>query len=776
MHLRLRTFGNVYLSRDEQVLSGVAAQRRLLAILTVLSTVAERGITRDKLLALLWSEGEPERSRHALTQSLYHIRKALGAEKIFLSGGDLRINPEVLSSDVGDFQRAVRESRFEEAAGLYAGPFLDGFYLNGDPEFDFWVSSERDRLAREFAEALRCLAEAAQATGDPAAELKWRTRLADHDPLNGGAIAGLMSAMIATGDHASALQRARGYESRIRAELDLPPDRAVTDLLASLPRPAATPQIEAEEPATPVAESVNTDDARAFANAPHVVEFVPPAAPARARSRQRRGLFIGAAAAILATAVATRVAASHIASDRDAARRATIAVAPFHVEASNATAAYLREGLLDLLSTRIADADRKRAADPTSVLRAWRNAHLEDDSMPSPAVAASIARDLDAGEVVVGSLRTTDSGVAIHASLIDALTGHVRANVDATGSADSLIALTDRIISGLILPEAGDHLASLPHPPTVSPTALRAYLNGRAAYRHADYSGAVQAYNRAIVLDPNFALAALGLAMSADRVNAAEQHDRGLAIAWAKQDQLPEADRAYLRAFAGPRYPSPSSAGDALAAWERVVRVAPDRAEGWYELGESFYYDGDLLGMHDALPRSEQALRRALRLDPTFTPAARMLAVLLARRGDTVALRQVVGAATQEDTADAMTVFVRWRAAQALKDSRELARVRRSFDDAPNGALRMIAMTAQFDGVSVVDGDRALAILGRRALTDAELVDVALARHSRALNGGNYKEALEITSELARYQPALHPQLRLRVLDALYSRGDESAA
>ncbi len=98
MHLRLRTFGNVYLSRDDQVLSGVAAQRRLLAILTVLSTVGERGITRDKLLALLWSEGEPERSRHALTQSLYNISKARGAEKNFHIGGDLRINPDVLSS------------------------------------------------------------------------------------------------------------------------------------------------------------------------------------------------------------------------------------------------------------------------------------------------------------------------------------------------------------------------------------------------------------------------------------------------------------------------------------------------------------------------------------------------------------------------------------------------------------------------------------------------------------------------------------------------------
>ena len=38
---------------------------------------------RDKLLALLWSEGEPDKSRHALTQSLYHIRKALGVERIF---------------------------------------------------------------------------------------------------------------------------------------------------------------------------------------------------------------------------------------------------------------------------------------------------------------------------------------------------------------------------------------------------------------------------------------------------------------------------------------------------------------------------------------------------------------------------------------------------------------------------------------------------------------------------------------------------------------------
>ena len=806
MSLRLRTFGSVYLSRDGALLSGAAAQKRLLAILTVLATVGERGITRDKLLALLWSEGEPDRSRHALTQSLYHIRKALRVEQIFLSGGDLRINPDVITSDVDDFQRALREQRYEDAVAVYGGPFLDGFYLSGDPEFDFWVSSERDRLTRDLADGLRMLAEAAQLNGDAGAELKWRARLADHDPLNGAAIASLMTCLISSGDHAGALQRARAYESRIRLELDLPPDRAVCALVATLRRPTPAGGVTAPRLTDSAAERSPADlhreeedlaaeappgdreaaaaVAQTSADAP-VTVVAPAALPATrpapsASSRMifgaRRDLLIGGAASLAAIAIVTRVAASHIASDRAQTRQSTIAVAPFHVQASNATGAYLREGLVDLLSTRIADADRKRAADPARVMNAWRAAGLGGDSMPSADVVARVARELNAGEIVTGSLTTSAAGVTVHASLIDASTAKVRSSVDATGSPDSLIALTDRIISGLILQEGSDHFAELPHPLTVSPTALRAYLAGRVAYRHADYSSAARSYGRAIIQDPDFALAALGLAISADHVNAAEQHDRGLAIAWAKQDQLSPSDRAFLHAFAGPRYPSPSSAGDALAAWERVVRVAPDRAEGWYELGESFYYDGDLLGMRDALPRSAAALRHALTLDPTFTPAARMLALLLARQGDTSSLRRLMASPELADTADAMSVFVRWRAAQELHDPRELTRVRRSFDDAPNSALRSIAMTAQFDGVSVSDGDRALAILGRRALTDAELVDVALARHSRALNTGDYRTALAITGELGAYQPALHPQLRLRVLDALYSNGDKEAA
>ena len=77
-----------------------------------------------------------------------------------------------------------------------------------------------------------------------------------------------------------------------------------------------------------------------------------------------------------------------------------------------------------------------------------------------------------------------------------------------------------------------------------------------------------------------------------------------------------------------------SQASETLGAWERVVRIAPDRADGWLALGESFYFDGELLGIHDGPVRAAAAFRRALELNPSFAPARRMLTLVLARQGD----------------------------------------------------------------------------------------------------------------------------------------------
>src|SRR5262249_23666267 len=180
-----------------------------------------------------------------------------------------------------------------------------------------------------------------------------------------------------------------------------------------------------------------------------------------------------------------------------------------------------------------------------------------------------------------GSIQPAGPGtVSVTASLVDVANARVRGSVRVAGAPDSLIAISDRIVAGLILPEA-EKGSSLPEPPSISPSALRDYLAGRAAYRLSDYNGALRAYGQAVAEEPKFALAALGLAMSADKANSAEQHDRGVAIAWAQQASLPPADRAFLRAFAGPRYPQPSSASETLDAWREGVRLPPGRADAW---------------------------------------------------------------------------------------------------------------------------------------------------------------------------------------------------
>src|ERR1051326_9387622 len=86
--LRLRTFGGLSLEQDGQPITGAASQRRRLALLAILATGQGRGVTRDRVLALLGPERVTERGSHALAQALYALRRDLGADPLAESGAD----------------------------------------------------------------------------------------------------------------------------------------------------------------------------------------------------------------------------------------------------------------------------------------------------------------------------------------------------------------------------------------------------------------------------------------------------------------------------------------------------------------------------------------------------------------------------------------------------------------------------------------------------------------------------------------------------------------
>ena len=154
---RLRTLGGALIEGPEGPLTGAVSQRRRLALLSLVAA-SRAGVSRDRVVALLWPESDDEHARHALAQLVYTLRRDLGRDVITGSATSLRVDPDSMSSDVDDFGRAIAENQLERAAELYAGPFLDGFHLGGCHEFERWVDDERARLSLAARRTLETLA------------------------------------------------------------------------------------------------------------------------------------------------------------------------------------------------------------------------------------------------------------------------------------------------------------------------------------------------------------------------------------------------------------------------------------------------------------------------------------------------------------------------------------------------------------------------------------------------------------------------------------------
>ena len=154
---RLRTFAGLSLESTDAG-SVPHTGRRPLALLALLAASGPRGLSRDKVTALLWPERDTERGRNSLSQALSALRRDLGADDPTLGGSEIRLNPEVVTSDVEEFESSLAQGKAERAETIYEGPFLDGFFLTDAPEFERWVEQRRSLLHQKQRDALERLA------------------------------------------------------------------------------------------------------------------------------------------------------------------------------------------------------------------------------------------------------------------------------------------------------------------------------------------------------------------------------------------------------------------------------------------------------------------------------------------------------------------------------------------------------------------------------------------------------------------------------------------
>lgn len=758
MMLRLRMFGGLALVDA----SGSAAihQRLRLGVLAVLALAGERGLTRDRLRLLFWPESSDENARHGLDQLLYTLRQQVG-DTAFIGTDPVRLNPAVIVSDVQCFEAALAREDFAEAVAQYAGPFADGFYIRDAADFERWTEQQRGRLSSEYRRALERLAMQMAHAGRAAEEIALRRRLVAEDPLNEAATAELVRSLARAGDRGEALRQARVYNTLARDELGLAPNPIITALASEVPSSHAV-QGNGEQPA-------------AILPRPSVSASRPRRRPNVAARRWTLGILTTVSTLILIGAMLARTRQDQFATAGTAP--STMLIAPFRVTGADSSLRYLAEGMIDLLAVTLTGEGGPRAVDPRTALSLWRRIRLQSPDEPTLVQISRAARQLGASQVLLGEVVGVPTRLIVSASVLRVADEQIVTRIGVAGPQDSLRALVDALAAQVLTSTASNRTAS---ELSASLPALRAYLQGESAYRGGRYVEAAASFQRALTRDSAFAIAALGLAMSVGWTPSAEDDGPGVLLAYALRQRLSPKDQALLGARVGRPFLAASSTRDKLVSKEVATRLAPDRAEAWFWLGDDLFHEGALVGDTGARLRSLSLFRHSLELDSASASLGHLVE-LAAASGDSAEATRLAALFLRRDPTGDLSDFIRWRVAVMAGDGRALGELRRRFTEMETSSLLHILTTMQYDAVGLEDVDRVVAALRRSSLERAEQRAVSIALWELELNRGRPVAALA-ASRMWRAAASDRTDTQDReyneriIGDALFADGDSTAA
>jgi DNA-binding SARP family transcriptional activator len=512
MLLRLRTFGGLWIE-NPQAEAAAGPRPRSLALLAICAAAGAKGVSRERALGVLWPNSHPERARHALSQTLYYVRREVGAE-VIVSSPDLRLDPRLITSDVDEFLAATRSKKWADAVALYTGAFLDGFYLSDGPEFERWVDDERASLAADAARAFDAAAKASLEAGRHDEAIDTLRRLTRIDPANSRFAAKYMEALAEAGDRAGAVAHGKAHLELLQREFELDPDAELEQLIArlresapSVPKRRDTPHAEPSLASKAQPAPMATDAAQL---APVPTEAVVPSLsqdtvatvadvpPARRHWRvgARQSFIVVATVAVALTAIAV------VRAPMRAAAHPVLAVGWFQDPGGPDSVATGRVSG-DMLATSLARLSELRVIATSRMLEL-----APGNADTSRAGLTAAARRAGATEIIEGEfVSLPNRRLELDVRRVDLAKGLVRAGYRIAGS--DRIVLLDSVTS-LIAMDLGVRAphGSVIQVSTRSAVAFRLYEEGLRTLFQANALAAGRLFRAALREDSSFALAA----------------------------------------------------------------------------------------------------------------------------------------------------------------------------------------------------------------------------------------------------------------------------
>ncbi|MGQ0815391.1 MAG: BTAD domain-containing putative transcriptional regulator [Gemmatimonadota bacterium] len=413
--IRLRTLGSVDLrALDGAQLHSVLRQPKRLAVLIYLAMSGPMFHRRDRLLALFWPESDEERARGALNQQIFHLRQALGKDVIVNRGDDdIGLAEGALWCDAAEFGELVKKGLPAEAMELYQGELLPGFLIDDAPEFERWLAEQRTRIATQAAAACLRISEQAAAAGQLAQAIESARRAISIQPLSEPNHQRLIELLDRSGDRAAALQAFEDLRDLLQSEFDAEPSAETLELHHAVRARA---------------EAKSNGFRRAESAAPSSVHE-----PKRRREKARLAFAVASGALIIAALTWSALAVRKPKPYRLPADH--IAVLYFNDESENKQLGYLAEGLTTTLIDQLGQVRKLQVISQNGV-RPFRGHVVPLDS---------IARQLDVGTIVGGSVTRSNDRVRVTVELADGATGMVVRSKQLERPAGELFALLDDV-------------------------------------------------------------------------------------------------------------------------------------------------------------------------------------------------------------------------------------------------------------------------------------------------------------------------------------------
>jgi len=355
--------------------------------------------------------------------------------------------------------------------------------------------------------------------------------------------------------------------------------------------------------------------------------------------------------------------------------------------------------MVDLFSMSLDGVGGYRTIDSRTVMARWREV-VGERPEADLATVREVARRSGASYVMTGNVVSFGDEIRLQAELVGVGDGRDVGAGRVQGPADSVPALVDQLsikVTEDLLREGGSEVLTAHRAAsrtTASLPALKAYLEGEAHLRHADFEAAGEAYDRAVATDSTFALAHVRLALVYGWRESLFSERAGEHARAAERlvDELGPRDRAIVEGDAALRRRDLT----AIAHVEQTAAKYPDDPEAQVLLGEYYVHYGPSLLV--SIERTRDVLEAALELDPNFGPSYIHATEYAIATGDSAGTRELLERSRRVYGSDESPYYARYRLAAdlLLGDSLQQANARAALDTAADRTLGGIGANIGF--------------------------------------------------------------------------------